>query len=85
MALAVVDGRAGIRICLETLLPVQINRSRVGFGVCAKVVDGSMQGSVSVAADREIRFLRAHALVAVCGHRLFWGKLFLWVDGLSSR
>jgi hypothetical protein len=36
-----------------------------------------MQGSIAVAADGEIRFLRAHALVASCGLGLFWGKLFV--------
>jgi hypothetical protein len=39
----------------------------VGSAFGAEVIDGDMQGSsVSVAADREIRFLRAHALVTTC-------------------
>jgi len=36
-----------------------------------------MEASASVAADGEIRFLRAHALVATYGHGLLRGNVFL--------
>lgn len=64
MALAIVDGRAGVRVGLEFLVLAQIDLAGVGAVFLAKVVDnGIVGGSVSVATDGEIRFLRAHALV----------------------
>jgi len=85
MALAIVDGRAGVRIRLEALLLRQVYLARVSPRFSAKVIDGSMQGSVSVAADGQIRFLRAHALLATDGHGVFWGKLILGLVVLRQR
>ena len=58
MTLAIVDSRAGIRIDVEALRVAQVDLA----SYLAEVVYSIMRGSgMSVAANGEIRFLRAHA------------------------
>lgn len=78
MALAIVDGRAGVGVGLEFLVLAQIDLAEMGAVFLAKVVDnGMVGGSVSVATDGEIRILRAHALGDTC--RYGWVVLLGWV------
>lgn len=75
MALTIVHGRSGIRVKFYALLPVVGMVRLRALLVCWSIVDcdctGGMRGSVSVATDRDIRFLRAHALIGDLQVRYF--------------